>query len=185
MPTVTINIVGARTPTSDNPSVAGHMWYSLTDSNGNTASYGFSPIASATGKDRASGSGKVNAHGQDDTYYKGPRDFTKTIEITQDQYDNMKQFGENPEQAGFSLNYNALSNSCIDFTWKAMSLGGLNPTEFEGALWPTLNGNSVTDIVNAANGLFHGFMSGFSTTISYDYLITASQQGFAAARAAR
>ena len=76
MPTVTINIAGRGTPTSDGGSSAtGHMWYSLTDNGGNTVSYGFSPDHDHQGQPLAPGA--VNVHGYDDSYYQG-RVFTQT-----------------------------------------------------------------------------------------------------------
>ncbi|WP_154235702.1 hypothetical protein [Xanthomonas oryzae] len=70
--------------------------------------------------------------------YQG-REYSRTIEITQAQYDAMKNFGDNPAADGFSTYYNGLNNSCIDFTWKALEKGGLNPSGFQGDLWPTNN----------------------------------------------
>lgn len=44
MPTLTINIANRGTPLSDGDSSAvGHMWYEISDGNGNTQSYGFAP----------------------------------------------------------------------------------------------------------------------------------------------
>jgi hypothetical protein len=155
MPTLTINIAGRGTLLSNgDASQVGHMWYSLTDNNGNSESYGFSPVADATGLARANGPGEVNAHGFDDSFYQGPRDFTKTIELTQAQYDAMKLFGENPSAYGFDTFYNGLNNSCIDFTWKAMERGGLNIVNFQGEVWPTMNGVSVSVVVAASQVLF-------------------------------
>ena len=125
MPTVTINISGRGTILADGtPSEFGHMWYSLNDGYGNTPGYGFAPDTEHQGHPLAPG----DVHRDDDTNYK-TRDFTKTIEITKAQYEAMKSFGENPAAYGFSTFYNGLSNSCIDFTWKAMQLGGLNITK--------------------------------------------------------
>ncbi len=62
MPTLTINIAGRGTPLSNgDTSKVGHMWYTLTDNNGNSQSFGFSPLANATGLARAIGPGQVNA----------------------------------------------------------------------------------------------------------------------------
>jgi hypothetical protein len=144
-PSVTINIVGRGTPTTDgqgNNSTAGHMWYSLTDSNGIVSSYGFSPISSTP-----IGAGGINVHGSDNDYYQGDR-YSKTIEITQSQYDEMKRFGDDPAAGGFRLNYNALTNSCVDFVWKGLEKIGLNPTGFEGYVIPTDNIDIIKDLVN-------------------------------------
>ena len=48
-------------------------------------------------------------------------------------------FGNNPAAYGFDTYYDVLSNSCVDFFWKAMEVGGLNKGRYEGSLWPTDN----------------------------------------------
>ncbi|GHU35892.1 hypothetical protein AGMMS50256_31730 [Betaproteobacteria bacterium] len=48
MPTVTVNIAGRGTLLSDGKtSRVGHMWYTLTDNNGTSTSWGFSPVEEA------------------------------------------------------------------------------------------------------------------------------------------
>ncbi|MBU0484384.1 MAG: hypothetical protein KKB30_07720 [Proteobacteria bacterium] len=139
MLTVTIKISERGTSLNNgDTSRVGHMWYSLDDGNGNTISYGFSPRVGATGISQAFGPGQVNAHGQDDDFYLSSES-SVTIDITQAQYDAMKNFGDNPTSAGFSEFYNGASNSCIDFTWKALEEGGLNPLSIDGLVWPTWN----------------------------------------------
>jgi hypothetical protein len=57
MPTVTLNIAGRGTRLSDGgTSATGHMWYTVTDSAGNSASYGFSPDSDNQGGVCARGS---------------------------------------------------------------------------------------------------------------------------------
>ena len=81
MPTVTINIAGPGTPTSDGgSSFQGHMWYTISDGSGGAESYGFSPNRDHTGEPFAPGD--ISAHGPDDDYYLG-LDYSRTIEITQ------------------------------------------------------------------------------------------------------
>lgn len=144
MPTVTIKIAGRGTPLADTiiapgtpiegkTSKTGHMWYSLDDGNGNTHCYGFAPGPDFEGHPFAPG----EVHKDDDTKYLST-DFTTTIEITQKQYDAMKNFGEHPE-ADFYLFYRGATNSCIDFTWKALEIANLNPSGFEGFIWPLWN----------------------------------------------
>ena len=36
--------------------------------------------------------------------------------------------------------YNFLTNSCIDFTWKALEVAGLNSSKYQGSLLPMKNG---------------------------------------------
>jgi Ca2+-binding RTX toxin-like protein len=133
MLTITINLA-RRGPSFSGEGYAevGRMWYSLTDSNGISSSYGFVPGRGATGIDQAVGAGQVNTHGQNDDLYQGPPDLTKTIEITQAQYDAMQSFGLQPERHGFDVNYNEISNKGIAFTWKAIQLGELNIHDYRG-----------------------------------------------------
>ena len=43
------------------------------------------------------------------------------MEITKEQYDALKAFGKNPERYGFNKDwYDALNNSCVDFTYSAL-----------------------------------------------------------------
>ena len=180
---VTINIAGQGTPLKGGGnSFAGHMWYSLYDGGGDEPlSYGLAPVDGASGLRRALGEGYVPR--DDDTIYK-TRDFSLTIEITQEQYNSMKSFGENPSAYGFNTFYNGLSNSCIDFTWKAMQLGGLNIINYQGEVWPTWNGVSVSVIVAASQTLYkqNQIWSGIwadASSITYNKVIDSS---FLAAR---
>jgi hypothetical protein len=160
MPIVTINIADRGNPTKDTPSKVGHMWYSLDDGKGGQPeSYGFSPDESHGEKSKPFAPGKVNTHGSDNDYYQGTYYYSRKVEISQAQYDAMKGFGEktagaapdstvtakdiNGKDQSFTLHYNGLSNSCIDYTWKAMEVGGLNPDGFEGDMWPTNNKDDV------------------------------------------
>ena len=106
MPTVTINIADRGTGLSQGgTSSVGHMWYELNDGKGNSASYGFAPIEHGQWR----GPGQV--YNNDSSNYQD-RAYTRTIEISQAQYDAMKNFGENPEANGFSTFYNGIKNSC-------------------------------------------------------------------------
>jgi Ca2+-binding RTX toxin-like protein len=137
MPTVTVHIAGPGTQLKNdgtgNPgtSSVGHMWYDLNDGSGNTASYGFAPV------EHGDPFGPGQRYDNDSSNYQ-TRDYSRTIEITQAQYDAMKNFGENPAANGF-VDYNGLTNSCVDFTWKALELSGLNPLGYQGSIWPTDN----------------------------------------------
>ena len=115
------------------------MWYSLSDGTGEAKSYGFGPI-----EPEASGPGKLLDN--DNALY--PERYSRTIEITKAQYDAMKQFGENPAAGGFDMDYNALDNSCVDFTWKALEKGKLNCSRKEGDVWPKYNIDDIEQIGN-------------------------------------
>jgi len=122
---LTIYIAEGGTPLLDhrngNPtgekSRSGHMWYSIREENGPDAteqSYGFQPKVSGF-----SGAGEVTDK-DIGTYYK-PR-YTRTIEITQEQYERLKEFGDNGvdenwdffKDTNFRSQYNAATNSCVD-----------------------------------------------------------------------
>ncbi|WP_326937897.1 calcium-binding protein [Frateuria sp. Soil773] len=112
------------------------MWYELNDGFGNTESYGFAPIEHGS----PFSDGRVYV---DDSSNYESRAYTRTIEISQNQYEVLQSFGRDPASYGFDLYYNGLDNSCVDFTWKALSEVGLNPSAFEGDIWPT---NNIDDV---------------------------------------
>ncbi|MDA8124876.1 MAG: hypothetical protein M0009_06810 [Deltaproteobacteria bacterium] len=124
---LTVNIEAAGTPTDTTPSAAGHMWYSLDDGSGNPPSdYGFGPVSGASGLSRMIGPGQL--YRDDNGYYHGqPKYSSGKIEITKEQYDAMKDFGDHPVENGFDPNYDVLDNSCIDFVYKAFFGGDLTP----------------------------------------------------------
>jgi hypothetical protein len=55
----------------------------------------------------------------------------------------MLNFGTNPQNFGFSMLYDGLYNSCVDFTWKALYFGGLNPSDFHGDPLPAANADDL------------------------------------------
>lgn len=148
--TVTIYITDRGTALVDagngqpGESSVGHMWYVLNDGNGNSYSYGFAPDQNHHGSPFAPGA----VYRNDISNYQNP-DFSRTIKISQEQFDVMRDFGENPFVEGrFDSQYNGVTNSCIDFTWRALELGGLNPAGFQGDIWPTHN---IDDVMNIGN----------------------------------
>ncbi len=127
-PTITIHIAGRHTPLSNGEkSFAGHMWYEIDDGYGNKNSFGF-------GRDHNAGlAGRVKGkvYYNDSEHYLG-RAYSSTLTITSEQYFLLKEFGTYPTSYGFEPHYEGLTNSCIDFTWKALQQAGLNPNGFEG-----------------------------------------------------
>jgi len=161
---LTINGAAILTLTADGtPSWTGHMWYQLTDDYGNMNSYGFGPKGAPT----VDGAGVVNRTDSSDYL---DRSYTRTVWISQARYDAMKSFGEatakaapdswvavkdiNGKYQSFQLHYNGFFNSCVDYTWKAMEVGGLNPGiginpgGYEGFLIPQFNSERVDDSLN-------------------------------------
>ena len=120
MPTITINIAGAGHARTDGSSYFGHMW--ITKPDGTTIGY-------APG-------GPVFDDGDN---YK-PGYYTQDINLTDEQWGKMQDFLNNPEKNGFGDNdYNAATNSCVDFAWKALEAAGINPKGYEGTLFPWQN----------------------------------------------
>lgn len=104
----------------DGTSAAGHMWYQLSDGQvGN--SYGFAP------KEHGAASGPGKGYRTDTRSYQNPA-YSRTMEITPEQYARLKQFGEaavDEDWRYFKGEYNGASNSCVDFTWGALKHAGL------------------------------------------------------------
>ena len=103
----------------DGTSAAGHMWYSLSD--GKTeSSYGFAPSEHGV----SSGPGK--GYDTDTKAYQNPA-YSRTMEITPEQYAKLRQFGQaglDQDWRYFKGVYNGASNSCVDFTWGALKHAG-------------------------------------------------------------
>ena len=115
-------------------SVAGHMWLGLDASDLRSAkSMGFAPLKHGSFQ----GDGMVV---RDDSFnYFGPNVHRIDIEVTDAQRENILKFAENPKAYGFDMRYQGVSNSCIDFAWKALDVAGINPTHTEGRILPTDN----------------------------------------------
>jgi Ca2+-binding RTX toxin-like protein len=133
MPTLTVNIAPIGTQTAEGPSVVGHMWYEMTDSAGNTTSYGWHPLAD--GFPIYEGVVKNN----DSTTY-GSTSYSETITISDSQFLTLQNFGQHPLDYGFSPIYNGATNSCVDFVFDALRqvdpiVGGALG---EGLLFPDL-----------------------------------------------
>jgi len=130
--TVTIYIAQPGTPLNDNNGIpkilkdgkrdtssAGHMWYHISDFEVET-SYGFAPI-----KTGMTGQGSVTKF--DTIHYEKPY-YSRTLEISEDQYLQLKKYGDlayDSKNPDFDLYYNGATNSCINFTWKALNSAGL------------------------------------------------------------
>jgi hypothetical protein len=103
------------TPQTSGP---GHMFYVLHATDTSPKSFGFAPAMH----------GSVNGPGaikdDDALVYKEPR-YTRTLEITADQYRKLETFGESPERLGFSKQYQDVRNNCVDFTWAALNHAGI------------------------------------------------------------
>lgn len=108
--TVTIYVAAPGTPLkSGGTSAAGHMYLAVAH-DGETRSFGFAPARHGA----SSGPGAVT--GRDVDEYQNPF-YSRTMEISKEQYDKILTYGANAAKHGFNMEYNGFSNSCIDFTW--------------------------------------------------------------------
>lgn len=103
----------------DGTSAAGHMWYSLSDGKSEN-SYGFAP------REHGASSGPGKGFDTDTKAYQNPA-YSRTLEITPEQYAKLKQFGQaglDQDWRFFKGEYNGATNSCVDFTWGALKHAG-------------------------------------------------------------
>ena len=85
--------------------------------------------------------------------YKDPY-YSRTLEVSREQYEKLRAFGEAPQKSGFDMQYSGATNSCIDFTWGALNHAGLHrkstlgvgDKNFEGELKPLQNEDSIKSI---------------------------------------
>ena len=104
----------------DGRSAAGHMWYLLSDGKSEN-SYGFAP------REHGASSGPGKGFDTDTRAYQNPA-YSRTLEITPEQYAKLKQFGQaalDQDWRFFKGEYHGATNSCIDFTWGALKHAGL------------------------------------------------------------
>lgn len=145
--TVTVYVAAPGTPLAGGgTSAAGHVYYSISDGKNNN-SYGFAPLAHG----ESSGLGGVST--TDVADYKDPY-YSRTLEISKDQYEKLQAFGRDAAGHGFNMQYEWKANSCIDFTWSALNEAGLHrrnvfvmtDKDFEGQLKPLSNVEDIKSI---------------------------------------
>ncbi|MCB2018864.1 MAG: hypothetical protein KDF54_15365 [Hydrogenophaga sp.] len=150
-------------------SAAGHMWYRVADA-GTENSYGFAP------KEHGASSGPGLGYRGDTVMYQDPF-YSRTLEITPEQYTKLKAFGEaavSGDWRYFKGEYHGATNSCVDFTWGALKHAGFTihrpeirthdgtvvspertgPIEdfFEGRLQPARNKVDIQQLVDPVPG---------------------------------
>ena len=146
--TVTIYVAAPGTPLKEGgTSMPGHMYY-VTSNGEKKESYGFAPIHHGS----VHGSGK--RYDNDLENYRNPH-YSRTIEITKNQYEKLNDFGKNPEKYGFDTTYGP-ANNCVDYVWKGLNLSGMHahvgtPThgkyiDGSGALRPNYNIHAIRSI---------------------------------------
>lgn len=117
-------------------SLSGHMFYSLQRNDEKPDSFGFAPETS--GQLRGKGERKT----EDIKTYLNPA-YTRTLEITAEQYEKLHAFGSNPEAYGFDLYYQDVRNNCVDFTWAGLNHADLQRTasiDLANTMGPSLAG---------------------------------------------
>jgi hypothetical protein len=95
------------------------MWYQISDGEIKN-SYGFAP------NEHGASSGPGKGYDTDSRAYQNPA-YSRTMEVTPEQYARLKQFGEaavKEDWRYFKGEYNGASNSCVDFTWGALKHAG-------------------------------------------------------------
>jgi len=94
------------------------MFYVLHGPGNTTKSFGFAP----------SEHGSMNGPGEvmktDASEYKDPR-YSRTLEISEEQYRKLEEFGAHPDKLGFDLQYKDVRNNCVDVTWAAPNHAGI------------------------------------------------------------
>lgn len=117
-----IYIAAPGTPLKeDGTSLPGHMYYGL--QHGNEAfSFGLAPAKHG----EMNGPGKV--YTDDVSNYQNPR-YMRTLEVSKEQYDKLKEFGQDPSKAGFDTYYKDARNNCVDFTWGALNYAAIHKTD--------------------------------------------------------
>ncbi|OSI18216.1 hypothetical protein BWD09_03285 [Neisseria dentiae] len=107
-------------------SLPGYMFYAISTDGGRTqTAYGFAPKEDAerTAWHSLDMPGKMQE--EEHKKYRNPY-YARTMEITEQQYTALQNFGRSPENFGFNRHtYNLATNSCIDFTFKALKESGI------------------------------------------------------------
>jgi len=150
--TATIYVAAPGTPTGGGKtSFTGHMYVVL--GHGEVEkSYGFAPREDYN----TTGLGRV--FDRDSVNYQNPL-YARTMEITADQYNSIREFGEDPAAHGFDMKYDTGYNSCVDFTWGALNHAGLHAKSlgmefksFEGIVQPAKNVPAIESIEDPVPG---------------------------------
>lgn len=145
--TVTMYVAAPGTPMKGGAtSAAGHVYYVVADGE-EKKSFGFAPSEHGVAK----GPGKV--YGNDEEQYLSPF-YHRRLEITKAQHEKLVEFGENPQQHGFNMQYQGATNSCIDFMWSGLNHAGIHRNnllqrpdkDYDGELKPLDNIKPIQSI---------------------------------------
>ncbi|MCA1325037.1 hypothetical protein [Herbaspirillum sp. alder98] len=126
-------------------SIGGHAWFEVVSPDNSSTQAGFAPASPKSGS--SSAPGKI--YNNDGEGYAGLPAFSVSYEVTADQAKTLTQFIEGPGQFGFDINnYHAISNSCVDFVWKALEVIGMNPLKRQGDIFPLDNVDDFMLLLN-------------------------------------
>ncbi len=142
---ITIYISNKGTPlTGGGESRVGHIWIGLSVNGVNTF-YGFAP------KDHNTPIGPGDIFTSDNIDYDSYQ-YSRTIPVTDEQFGRIFHFVDK-NTTSFNLDYNGLTNSCVDFVWGAVNAGGLNPNNVDPDVWPGNNPDDVDKLENPLLGI--------------------------------
>ncbi|SDG99741.1 MULTISPECIES: XVIPCD domain-containing protein [Rhodanobacteraceae] len=125
--TVTVYAAAPGTPLTQEKepgatSTPGHMYYTTQKNGEEPQSYGFAPVKHGS----MDGPGRVVR--DDVANYKDPL-YSRTMEVSKDQYDKLNDYGNRPKENGFDTYYKDARNNCVDFTWSALNHANIKRTE--------------------------------------------------------
>ncbi|AWH24031.1 XVIPCD domain-containing protein [Stenotrophomonas sp. YAU14D1_LEIMI4_1] len=133
--TLTIYLAAPGTPLKDGgSSLTGHMYVEIGQGD-NRVSYGLQPRAAGppVGEwDRRMGAVPAAVTKQDSEQYLQPH-YSRTLEISKEQYEKIQEFAADPAAHGFDMKYHGVTHSCTDFAWAAMNHAGIHRQTWMGA----------------------------------------------------
>jgi len=145
--TLTLYVAAPGTPleNSKHPSLSGHVYLEV-GAGLKRFSHGFQPGGAPEGYERPWYDVTVPGTivNSDVVNYKDPY-YSRTMEISKDQFDRIQEFAKNPEKYGFSMKYETFTNSCTDFVWASLKHAGIHDSkvlgviDFEGDIKPIYN----------------------------------------------
>ena len=123
--TVYVALPDTRLPDSKDPNVfhgtsgMGHMYLEVAHGN-HRESMGWQPTDPLPG-----GGYRGEPVDTDVRTYKEPY-YARTLEITQEQFGKLREYGAAPLRYGMDPKYDPMTNSCTDFAWGALNHAGLH-----------------------------------------------------------
>lgn len=125
--TVTVYAAAPGTPLTQEKdpgatSTPGHMYYTTQKNGEAQQSYGFAPVQHGS----MDGPGRIVR--DDVANYQDPL-YSRTMEVSKDQYEKLNDYGNRPKENGFDTYYKDARNNCVDFTWSALNHANIKRTE--------------------------------------------------------